>query len=107
VSTRTQQTLPYGAASNRSLRDQRTTERDPGGPITKAATISFTAPGTIADSGNGFGWARAGSRIEVRGSALNSRTFVVATASAASVTVLPAVVTSEAAGPSIIVAQVP
>ncbi len=76
-------------------------ERDRGGTIVTATTISFTNPGTIADSGNGLAIFAVGQRVEVRGSARNSRVFTVTASAAGSLTVVPAVVTTETAGPLI------
>ncbi len=102
MSTRINTRIGRGAAENNSRRSQGSFDRDPqSGATIRASTISFTNPDTISDSGNGFAALRAGDPIEVRGSARNSRGVVVVTAAAGSLTVRPAVVTSEAAGPSI------
>jgi hypothetical protein len=100
MSTRAPATLSQGASADLSRRTQSGTSRDPGGPILTATTISFTAGATIADSGSGFLFV-VGDAIEVRGSPLNSRRFVVTAAAAGSLTVVPAVVQTEAAGASI------
>lgn len=84
-----------------ATRQQRTTsrtERDKGSVALSGTTISFTSPGTIGDSGNGLAIFAVGQRIEVRGSARNSRVFTVATSAADALTVVPAVVTTESAG---------
>lgn len=84
----------------------RTVTRDPGGAIMTATTISFTAGATIADSGNGMARFPVGQELEVRGSALNNRRFRVTAGSAASVTVVPAVVRTEAAGATVTILTV-
>ncbi len=98
VGTRIRQLISRGASINMSRRSQlKVNERD---TIT-ATDISFTSPGTIASAGSGFGRLAAGGVITVLGSPLNSRDYVVATASASSVTVLPALLTTESAGATI------
>jgi hypothetical protein len=107
MTTRVEQTRAEGAAANLSRRTMGLVERDPqGGLIVRGTTISFTNPGTIADSGNGLGSLIVGDRIEVRGSPANSRVFTLTAAAAGSLTVVPAVVTSEVAGPTIIVRRI-
>lgn len=101
MSTRAGQTLRQGASANGSRSNSRKIERDPGGPVLIAATISFTNAGTISDSGNGLALFVAGAEIEVRGSASNNRRFVVQTSAAGSLTVLPGVVVTEAAGATV------
>ena len=98
VGTRIRQLIARGASSNMSRRSQlKSNEYD---TITRT-DISFTNPGTIASAGSGFGRLAAGSIITVLGSPLNSRDYVVETASAASITVSPAIVTTESAGATI------
>ena len=98
VGTRIRQLISRGASSNMSRRQQlKVNERD---TIT-ATNISFTSPGTIASAGSGFGRLAAGGIITVLGSPLNSRDYVVETAAAGSVTVSPAVVSTESAGATI------
>lgn len=98
IGTRIRQLLTQGANANMSRR--KTLKRNGSNTIT-ATDISFTSPGTIASAGSGFGRLAVGTVITVIGSPLNSRDFVVATASAASVTVLPALLTTESAGATI------
>lgn len=98
VGTRIRQLIARGASSNMSRRSQlKSNNRD---TIT-ATDISFTSPGTIASAGSGFGNLAAGGIITVVGSPLNSRDYVVETASAASITVSPAILTTESAGATI------
>lgn len=87
------------ANETRLRRETRSTSRK-GGVLTGTG-ISFTATGTIADSGNGLAIFGAGQRIEVRGSPLNSAVYAVVTSAAGTLTVLPALVQSEAAGATI------
>lgn len=105
MSTRTQRSVALGASANLSRSAQGTVNRDPGGSL-QGTGISFTASDTIADSGNGLAIFTAGRVIEVRGSPDNSRTFRVETSAAGSLTVSPATVTTEAAGPTITIAAV-
>lgn len=108
MSTRVEQTRAEGAAANNSRRGTLNYERDPQGGLTvKGTTISFTNPGTIADSGNGFGNFLVGDRVEVRGSPANSRLYVLTAVAAGSLTVTPALVTTESAGPTILVTRNP
>ncbi len=91
------------ANATRDRRAQSRTERDPGGVVLTATTISFTNPGTIADSGNGLAGFVVGQRVEVRGSPRNSRVFAITASAADALTVVPAVVTTESAGERITV----
>ncbi len=91
IGTRIRQLIARGASSNMSRRSQlKVNETD----TIRGTDISFTNPGTIASAGSGFGRLAAGSIITVLGSPLNSRDYVVETASAASITVSPAVVST-------------
>ena len=103
MSSRVSQTGSAGADANLSRRSQLKIERDPNAGDYQAATIGFTSPATIADSANGLGLYGVGDTIDVRGSALNSRRYVAVTVSVNSITVRPAMITTEAAGPAIIV----
>jgi|SRR6185312_8872569 len=67
----------------------------------KGTTISFTAPATIADSANQLGTFKVNDIIVVLGSAANSRSWTVQTSAAGTLTVSPAVITSEVAGAAI------
>lgn len=106
MSTRRSQRLNQSAGGNLSRAPSRSTERDPGGPVLKGTTISFTAAGTISDSGNGLAIFPVGMDIEVRGSASNNRRFVVQTSAAGALTVLPGVVVTEAAGAGVTIVSV-
>lgn len=102
VGTRTRQLITRGASSNTSRRYQlkiNTTD------TIIATDISFTSPGTIASSGSGFGRLAVGGVISVLGSPLNSRDYLIETASAASITVSPALITTESAGATIQVVE--
>lgn len=103
MSTRDSQTTSQGADANLSRRTTRNIERDPGtNSMPKASTISFTAPNTISDSANGLALIKTNDVVDVRGSALNSRRYYVASGgSAGSFTVVPAVIQTEAAGATV------
>ena len=98
VGTRIRQLICRGASNNTSRRSHlKVNERD----TIQATDISFTSPATIASAGSGFGRFAVGGIITVLGSPLNSRDFVIETASAASITVSPALVSTESAGATI------
>ena len=98
VGTRIRQLIARGASSNMSRRNQlKVNELD----TIRGTDISFTSTGTIASAGSGFGRLSVGSIITVIGSPLNSRDYLIETASAASVTVSPAIVSTESAGATI------
>ena len=101
--TRDSQRVNKSASQNLSRRDTRVVERL---SAIKGTTIGFTSSATIADSGNGFGAIGVGDIIDVRGSPLNSRRWEVTAAAAGSLTVLPALVQTEAAGAAITVERV-
>lgn len=71
-----------------------------------ASTISFTAPSTIEDSGDGLGVFVPGDRIRVTGSASNNRLYTVVTASDGSLTVAERTVVAEDAGASVTITKV-
>lgn len=98
MSTRTTNGIKKSAAGNESRRPMTTRTIDKGGPVLTGTGIAFVAAGTITDSGNGLAVFKAGQSIEAAGSPLNSRTYVVQTSAAGSLTVLPGVVQEEAAG---------
>lgn len=99
MSTRRTTQKSQGAAGNLARAPQVNVSTK-GGNL-RATTISFTNPGTIADSGNGLAIFPVGARIRVRNSPRNSRQFQVTASAAGSLTVTPAVVTSESAGANI------
>lgn len=101
MSTRSRQSNAFGAGANSSRRPQTTFSADKGGATVKGTGISFTNPGTIADSNNGLAAIPVGAVISVAGSPANSRTFRVGASSAGSLTVTPGVVTTEIAGAAI------
>lgn len=95
VGTRIRQLISRSAYNNMSRRQQlKSNEIN----TIQATDISFTSPGTIASAGSGFGKLAAGGIITVLGSPLNSRDYLIETASAASITVSPAIVSTESAG---------
>jgi hypothetical protein len=100
IGTRRRQLVARSARSNESRR-MSNLYRPADGSSVIGTDISFTSPGTIASVGNAFGNIAAGQLIGVSGSSSNSRTFVVETASAGSITVSPALITTESAGASI------
>jgi len=65
--------------------------------------ISFTATNTIASAGSGFGDFAIDDIIRVTGSDDNDDNYTVVTASATTLTVVPATITTESAGASILV----
>lgn len=103
MSSRTSQTISQAADANLSRRSSLRIERDPQAGDVQAATLSFTAPNIIADSANGLGGYGINDTVDIRGSALNSRRWVIASTSAGSLTVLPAMVQTEAAGPAVVI----
>lgn len=104
MSTRASNGRAQSAAGNLSRAESRSVGRDPG--LTRTATtIAFTAPGTITDTGNGLAVFTAGQRVRVIGSARNDRVWTVATSAAGTLTVLPALLTTAAAGPSVTITK--
>jgi hypothetical protein len=63
-----------------------------------AATIAFTNPDTITDSGNGLGIFQLGDRIQVAGSTQNNGSFTVARVSAGSIQTRETTIQTEGAG---------
>lgn len=84
--TRIDRRSDFRAASRTS---SRFTRRSTPGKVIEAATISFTAPATIADSGNGLGIFAVNDVIHVGGSASNNRRHRILTVAAGSITVDP------------------
>lgn len=105
MGTRTRQLITRSASINDSRRYTRS-YRPIDGSVVTATDISFTSPGTIASAGSGFGNIAVGSNIIVTGSPLNSRLYLVETASAGSITVSPALLTTESSGAAIQVMEV-
>ena len=103
MSSRVSYTISFGPDANNSRRDGLKIERDPGAGDYQATTISFTAPNIIADSANGLGLYQVNDTLSVRGTALNSRRWVVLTTGAGSMTMLPNMIQTEAAGQPIII----
>lgn len=79
---------------------QQTVERATGSKRLVSTGISFTAPTTVADSGNGLTAFAVGDVIEVRGTASNNGTYTLDTVAAGTATVHETVVT-ESAGNSV------
>jgi hypothetical protein len=105
IGTRTRNGLVKGASCNMSRRSVNSYR--PKDSVVVGTDISFTnATSTIASAGSAFGSIQAGQLVRVKGSPLNSRDYQVVTASAAAITVLPAVITDEVAGASITVEEV-
>lgn len=100
IGTRVRQLISRSAYGNESRRYQGS-YRPVDGSVVTATDISFTNPGTIASAASAFGNITVGSNIVITGSPLNSRTYVVETAAAGSITVSPALITSEIAGAAI------
>ena len=101
MSTRTTNGIKRSAAGNESRKRITSFTINKGGPNITGTGVSFTSADTIGDTGNGLAVFKIGQSIEVLGSPLNSRTYVVQTSAAGTLTVLPAVVQSETAGASI------
>lgn len=99
VGTRVRNGSGLSAASNNSRRSVNSVYlRD---LIVTGTDISFTSPGTIASAGNAFGNFTPQMFIEIVGSPLNSRLYEITAAAAGSLTVVPALITSEVAGATI------
>lgn len=106
MSTRKSQRRDLSAAINETRRPQgKLLRKDGVGGIVVGTGISFTNPGTIGDTGNQLGLFPVGCAIQVRGSAKNSRMLNVTASSAGSLTVVPATLTSEVAGPTITITR--
>jgi len=105
MSTRDSQRQHLSAAGNNTRRTQGGISRDTGGATVVSADISFSASQTIALSGSGLAALAVGDIIEVRGSPLNSREWRVNTTGLGFITVRPAMVTNESAGPVITITR--
>ncbi len=86
MSTRISQRISQGASALDSRVMQTRIDRV-GGPTRTATTISFTGPGTIADSGNGLGNFKVGMSIRVFGSTVNDGDYIAKTVAAGSITI--------------------
>lgn len=102
MSTRDAQRLTYGAAANLSRERNTIVERDGSSPR-RGTDISFTAPDTITKPSGGFNLFEVGDIIEVLGSPMNSRRWVVAAKASTTITVTIPAITTESAGPTIVV----
>ena len=98
IGTRVTNGFSWSASLNETRNDTRIASRS---DVIKGTTVSFTATGTIADSGNGMGAVKIGDRLEVRGSASNSRRWRPSAAAAGGLTVVPAQIATIAATPAI------
>lgn len=96
IGTRDNQRIIQGAAANEDGNLSRENHSELMGSV--VGTLAFTASNTITDSGNNFvnRGVAVGDAVRIGGSPLNSRDYVVQTVAAGSLTVLPAVVQSEA-----------
>jgi hypothetical protein len=98
MSTRRISLRSEGAASNAQQR-QASRQTSIGAPVVRATTVAFVGTDTITDTGNALASFPPGARIRVQGSARNDREFIVVTSAANALTVRPARVTADAAGP--------
>lgn len=105
MSSRLQQTSRASGAGDDSRTAATSATADRGTTIAGTG-ISFTAPGTIGDSGSGLAHLPVGSMVEVRGSTLNDRRWRVAASAAGSLSVTPARVRDEAAGAAVTIRKV-
>lgn len=73
-----------------------------------AATISFTAPDTISDSGNGLGVFSSGERIEIENSTsgLNDGVYTIDTVAAGSIALIEQTISTQGASPTIDLTEV-
>jgi len=90
---------------DRALSADHSVNWNPAVVVGPAATISFTTPATIADSGSGFGSIVAGQWIRVEGSAANDGIYKVTTASAGTLIISHGAVATAGAGASITITQ--
>lgn len=101
--TRRRNGTSRGAVINETRRMSRNIERDRGITRVEGTTVSFTAPSTVADSGNGLGSFIVGIPVLISGAATNANNGLVlpATVSAGSITVAEATLVTESAGANI------
>jgi hypothetical protein len=71
-----------------------------------ATTISFTAPDTVGDTGNGFGIFASGDKVEVEGTVSNDGIYEVDTAVVGTLTFIEQTLTTEAAGSSFTITKI-
>lgn len=103
--TRVRNSFRRSAALNMSRNLTARCTADKGGPNAASTGISFTAGATIADSNNGFGNLKVGQAIIVQGSVRNNVDAHMTAAAAGSLTVIPAQIQSNTAGPLVLVRQ--
>lgn len=101
MSTRTGNGIARSAAGDKSRRRVTSFSADKGGTNIRGTGVAFVSTNQITDSGNGLAVFKVGQSIEVLGSPLNSRTWVVQTSAAGALTVLPAMIQAEGAGATI------
>lgn len=101
MSTRRTNGIKRSAAGNMSRRRSGSFTIGVGGETRAGTGIAFSNPATITDSGNGLAIFPIGQSIEVIGSPANSRTYIVQTSAAGTLTVQPALLASEVAGAAI------
>lgn len=102
IGTRARQLDARSGALNDTRKEQSRNTFDKGGFNVQGVDIAFATTDTITSVANAFptGLA-AGQMIEITGSVLNSRQWRVATVAAGTITVTPAQIQLEAAGPLI------
>lgn len=105
IGTRTRQLKVESASSNDSRRMQGS-YRPADGSVVRNTDISFGSGNTITSGSSEFGNIVAGQVISISGSPGNSREYLVATASASELTVLPAILATESSGAEIFVRKV-
>ena len=101
IGTRVRQLISRSGSLNDSRKRVNRPTQDKGGFNVQGTDIAFVSADTITSAGNAFPSFTVGSNIDVIGSALNSRVFKVVTAAAGTLTVEPALVQAEVAGPFI------
>jgi hypothetical protein len=105
MSTRTTNRIQRSAGLNNTRRSVTFIDRDPGsGGVLRGTGLAFVSPNQITDSGNNLARFGVGSLIGTRGSPTNSRSYEVTVSAAGTLTLIPAAgITSEIAGPTIII----
>ena len=97
MSTRLTNGIKRGASGNLSRRRSGSFTIDRGETL-RGTGIAFSSGNTITDTGNGLAVFRLGQTIDINGSPLNSRSYVVQSSAAGTLTVTPAVLQNESAG---------